>query len=63
MRTVAVVNNGLGHATDKVVLYDTDYYQQDDAQQIWRSKIYRGMNVALSLVLFYCLHDLLSFNL
>ena len=42
----------LGSPTDNSVLFDTDYYQQDEAQQIWRSKIYRDMNVALSLVLF-----------
>ena len=53
----------LGSRTDISVLYDTDYYQQDDAQQMWRSKIYREMNVVLSLVLFYCLRDLLPFNL
>ena len=38
MRTVAVVNNGLGHATDNVVLYDTDYCQQDDMQKFGEAK-------------------------
>ena len=38
MRTVAIVNNSLGQATDSEVLYDTDYYQQDDAQQIGEAK-------------------------
>ena len=36
----------LGSRTDHSVLYDTDY-QQDDAQQIWRSKIYRNKTVSL----------------
>ena len=38
MRTVAVVNNGLGHATDNAVLYDTDYCQQDDVQKFGEAK-------------------------
>ena len=38
MRTVAVVNNGLDHATDNAVFYDTDYCQQDDAQKFGEAK-------------------------
>ena len=37
MRTVAVVNKGLGHTTDIAVLYDTEC-QQDDAQKFGEAK-------------------------
>ena len=62
MRTVAVVNNGLGHATDNAVLYDTDYCQHDDAQKFGEAKSPKSTILRTYMIRFPVLFDETQFQ-